>query len=199
MLPRPQRRDLYAADFDALSSDLAKAVRDFEPDLVIGIETGGARVADAMLAHLADADYVAVRLQRPATRLKSHLRIGSVVSRLPRPVADAARWLEVEARELALSRRPRHVEAAARELLATTSLARAAATAVRIIVVDDTIDSGRTLSTVSAAAVLARPTADVRTAVLASAWRNPPVRADYCLLDHTLLRMPWSHDAAPPA
>ncbi|MGY5882438.1 phosphoribosyltransferase family protein [Modestobacter lacusdianchii] len=199
MPARPHRRDLYASELETVSGHLAKAVRDFEPDLIVGIETGGARVAESMLEQLPGAAYIAVRLQRPATRLKSRLRLGSVVSRLPRRVADAARWLEVEVRESALSRRPAQPEVPARDLLRSTGLSDAAATAERILVVDDTIDSGRTLTTVAAAAAMARPTAEVRTAVLASAWRNPPVRADYCLFDHTLLRLPSSLDATPPA
>lgn len=196
---RPRRRDLYDADFRSLCDSLAAATSPFRPDLVVGIETGGARVAEVMLAPLDEPAFVSVRLQRPATKLKSRFRVGSVVSRLPRGVADALRWLEVESRELMVGRRPSDLDRDAQTLIDGSDLAKAAAPAQRILVVDDTIDSGRTLSVVRRAAELVAPGAEVRTAVLASAWHDPPVRADWCLLERTLLRMPWSLDASRPA
>ncbi len=193
---RPSRRDLYGEDFSALCADLVEATGSFAPDLVVGIETGGARVAEAMLAGLGRPAYVAVRLQRPATKAKSQLRLGGVIRRLPRPVADVLRWVEVEARELSLRRRTVDVDRMATGIEGLPRLRSAAAGARRVLVVDDTIDSGVTLSVVRRAAERSAPGADVRTAVLASTWRRPPVRPDYCLLDRTLLRLPSSLDAA---
>jgi hypoxanthine phosphoribosyltransferase len=105
--------------------------------------------------------------------------------------------MEVEARERMLIRRPVDVTPAAEEMVASSGLRAAAVGAQRILVVDDTVDSGRTLSTVTAAVRLVQPGAEVKTAVLASTWRRPPVRPDFCLLERTLLRMPWSFDASP--
>ncbi|TFV62797.1 UNVERIFIED_ORG: hypothetical protein E4P37_16440 [Bacillus sp. AZ43] len=195
MIRPPARRDLYGEGFGTVCGQLAEAVRDYGPDLVVGIETGGARVAEAMLATMGDPAYLSVRIQRPATKVKSSLRIGRLVSRLPRPLADGLRWAEVELRETSLRSRRPSVESTAQQLLGTTGLQHAAEKAQRILVVDDTIDSGRTLLTVRRAVELASPRAEIRTAVLASTWRRPPVRPDYCLFGRTLLRMPWSFDA----
>ncbi|MCZ2803678.1 phosphoribosyltransferase family protein [Modestobacter sp. VKM Ac-2983] len=196
MFKRPERRDVYGEDFDVLCRDLADDTRAFDADLVVGVETGGARVAEAMLPHLGNPAYATVRWQRPATKAKDRLGMGAVTSRLPRPLADALRWLEVEGRELALGRRPLVVQPGAESLLASSDLHARAATSRRILVVDDTVDSGLTLSVVTRAVEMAQPAAEVRTAVLASTWRRPPVRPDHCLLDRTLLRLPWSFDAA---
>ena len=196
MIRRPQRRDVYGKDFADLCADLAKATREFAPDLVVGIQTGGEHVAELMLPGLGNPEHVAVRLQRPATATKSNLRLGAVVGQLPRPVVDALRWLEVEARELSVGRRESPVDGAAAKLARTSALADLRPGVQRVLVVDDTVDSGRTLSTVVRAVQIAQPAAEVRTAVLASTWRRPPVRPDYCLHERTLLRMPWSFDAA---
>lgn len=170
----------------------------FAPDLVVGIETGGARVADAMVEGLGAPRLVGVRVQRPATKLKSRLDLGRFFSRLPRGVVDHLRWAEVEMREAMLRDRPAPVESAAGSLLATSGLQEAAVDARRILVVDDTIDSGRTLTIVTRAVEMVNPAAEIRTAVLASTWRRPPVQPDYCLYGRCLLRMPWSFDAQRP-
>ncbi len=43
---------------------------------------------------------------------------------------------------------------------------------------------------------MVNPLAEVRTAVLTSTWRRPPVVPDYLLFQRTLLRLPWSFDAS---
>lgn len=196
---RPDRRDVYADDFRRLCEALAGEVHPFRPDLVVGIQTGGAYVAEAMLARLGHPAYVAVRAQRPATRVKEKVRLGALVARLPRGVADILRWVEVEFRERGLRRTPAEDAVIDFSAAQADELRAAAAPARRILVVDDTIDSGRTLSGVTRAVRATAPEAEVRTAVLASTWSNPPVRADHCLFDRTLLRLPWSLDATPPA
>lgn len=198
MIRRPLHRDLYAGDFTDVCVQLAEAVGEFRPDLVVGIETGGARVAEGMVATLDHPDQVNVRVQRPATKVKSRLGVGRLAGRLPRAVVDRLRWAEVELREALVGSRPSPVESMACDLLATTRLRDAAADARRILVVDDTIDSGRTLSVVRRAVEMANPGAQIRTAVLASTWRKPPLEPDYCLFGRTLLRMPWSFDAQRP-
>ena len=66
----------------------------------------------------------------------------------------------------------------------------------RVLIVDDTVDSGKTLLAASEAVRRAiGEDVQIRTAVITSTWRNPPVRADYCLYDRTLVRFPWSFDA----
>ncbi|RBY84637.1 hypothetical protein DQ241_17690 [Blastococcus sp. TF02A-30] len=177
---------------------MAEAVAQFEPDLVVGIETGGARVAEAMVDGLGSPQLVGVRVQRPATKLKSRMSLGRLFSRLPRGVVDLLRWAEVEMREATLRSQGSSVESGARALLATSALQDAATGARRVLIVDDTIDSGRTLSVVKRAVELAEPAAEIRTAVLASTWRRPPVQPDYCLYGRCLLRMPWSFDAERP-
>jgi hypoxanthine phosphoribosyltransferase len=170
--------------------------RTYDPDLLIGIYTGGAVVAREMEASLPDAGRVDVRLQRPGTAIKSRLRIGTVLSRLPRPLANACRWLEVEFREATLRRGDVDYASASARLAKDPALRDAVQSAQRVLVVDDTVDSGRTLGTVRKAVMMIGPDLDVRTAVLASTWRRPPHRPDFCLYDRTLLRLPWSMDVA---
>jgi hypoxanthine phosphoribosyltransferase len=195
MKQRPQAVDLSARGFDEACRRLAEDIARFEPDLLVGIATGGAFVAEAMLAHLPSRPtLVTVKVQRPATSAKKALRLDAVVSRLPLSVTDLLRWLEVEYREATL-RSDVLTDPQRAAALAQECGLHGIAPSSRCVIVDDTIDSGRTVRLAEAAVALAHPRATITTAVLASTWRNPPVVPDVCLFDRTLLRLPWSLDA----
>ena len=191
----PRALDLYDQDFADACRRLAELVAPQRPDLLVGIATGGAWVAEAMQPHLPDAALLTITLQRPGTTVKDALRLGSGLSRLPRPVSNVLRWLEVEYREVSLRRQvPADLEERAAQVAADGGL-HTGQRFRRCGVVDDTLDSGRTLRLAAAAVALAQPAASITTAVLASTWRRPPVQPDVCLFDRTLLRLPWSLDA----
>jgi hypoxanthine phosphoribosyltransferase len=187
--------DLSARGFDEVCRRLAEDVACFEPDLVVGIATGGAYVAEAMLAHLPGRPtLVTVKIQRPATSAKEALRLSALVSSLPRSLADLLRWLEVEYREATLRTDVLPDPERTAELAEEIGLHTGAQTA-RCLIVDDTIDSGRTMRMAEAAVALAHPGIELKTAVLASTWRKPPVVPDFYLFDRPLLCLPWSMDA----
>lgn len=191
----PRALDLYEQDFDDACRRLADSVAPRRPDLLVGIATGGAWVAEAMQPHLPGVQLVTVRVQRPGTAAKQALRLGPALSQLPRRVSNVLRWLEVEYRETALrSEVPTDLEERAAEVARASDLP-AAAPFERVVIVDDTVDSGRTLRLAAAAVAHVQPSASITTAVLASTWRRPPVQPDVCLFDRTLLRLPWSLDA----
>lgn len=198
MWSSPPTRDVDQALFEQLCRDLAERTRDFDADAVVGIATGGEVVARAMQPFLTvGTDMAYIRLQRAGTSMKSVVRLDVLLRPLPRRLLDVMRWIEVEYREMAfrVSRAsrapvPEPVDPVALEALEPLR------SALRILVVDDTVDSGRTLRRALSLVNAVAPDAEVRTAVLTSTWRRPPVAPDYCLFTRTLLRMPWSFDAA---
>jgi hypoxanthine phosphoribosyltransferase len=190
----PATLDLDATRFDDACRALAEEVRQFEPDLVVGIATGGSVVARSVAPHLSGLPPVVdIELKRPSTRLKERVGAARLLGRLPRRAKNVLRWLEVEVREHALGRK-RDARERAEAHAPDAGFVAALQGAARTLVIDDTVDTGRTLVTAVELARAAEPAAEVRTAVLASTFRNPPVRADYCLFDRTLLRLPWSLD-----
>jgi hypoxanthine phosphoribosyltransferase len=191
----PATLDLDATRFEDACRGLADAVRQFEPDLVVGVATGGAVVARSVAPHLSGRPpVVEVELKRPSTRLKERVGAGRLLARLPGRAKNVLRWLEVEVREHALGRK-RDARERAEAHVPDAGLVDALRGAERTLVIDDTVDTGRTLVAAVELARAAEPAAELRTAVLASTFRDPPVRADYCLFDRTLLRMPWSLDS----
>lgn len=191
---RPVVRVLDADAFDSVCAELAAAVVSFDPDLLVGIATGGVHVARAAATHLAGSPpVVVVAFQRPSTKVKHRLGARRVLPRLPEVAKQWLRRWEVSAREALLGRRRPGPPPDAAELPAPDeALLRSAR---RVVIVDDTIDSGRTLRAAVDAVRKLNPEAAVRTAVLASTFKRPPVVADHCLYDRTLFTFPWSMDA----
>ena len=165
-------------------------------DGIVGIATGGEVVAREMQPLLPPGTAMAhVRLQRAGTGVKSDMRLDVLLRRAPRPLVDLLRWLEVEYRETAFRLGAVSPSATSHDPSALDDL-RPVREARRILVVDDAVDSGRTLRRAVSLVRAVAPDAEIRTAVLTSCWRRPPVVPDYCLFTRTLLRMPWSFDAA---
>lgn len=208
-LSKPTVRRVDPDDLRDLCQDLADRVRDFDPDVVVGIATGGADIAEHLVEALDGRPRLVItRSQRPGTRLKQRPLFSRLLKALPERLADPARWLEVEYREARyyLDRRRRRSARAdvtggqgrperTSRIENPELLAAAVAGAARVVVVDDTLDSGDTLVGVTRAVEVANPGAQVVTAVIATTWRRPPVQADHVLHPRMLLRLPSSFDA----
>lgn len=202
--PRPVVKGLDNGQLRALCAELAEQVRSFDPDVVVGIATGGVDVAMEIARSLGTAPPVLiVKSQRPGTRIKEGRLASSTIKSLPLPLANLARVLEVEYREVRyyarLSANGPDQALPASRIQGLDALAAGLVGAARVLVVDDTLDSGETMSGVLSATRSANPAAEVRSAVLATTWRRPPVTADYVLHPRLLLRLPSSFDARLPS
>ncbi len=161
----------------------------FMPDLVVGIATGGDYVAVRMFGWV---PHVSLTLQRPTTagKKRAGLLFG-LLRRLPRRVSDLLRI--AEARVLAL--RTPHVPRIELDPEFVSDL-RAAR---RILVVDDAIDSGATMSAVLEAVRSVEGVREVRSAALTVTTPRPLVSPDFALWrDGVLVRFPWSNDFRQP-
>lgn len=156
------------------------------PDLVAGIVTGGERVAREMFANV---QHTAVTCRRPSTAGKERMAWAmALVRRLPLRVRDALRM--AEARRLASKGHSQ-----TREVTVDDDARRMIAAAKAILVVDDAVDSGATLRTVTEAVRAINPSARVTTACLTVTTDRPVVNPDYTLYNNgTLIRFPWSMD-----
>lgn len=187
-------------EFESACAQLVTQSEGFDPDALVGIATGGAFVAAVMRRSLGDnVVHVDIRLSRPSTAWKERLQIHRVLRRLPKVANDSLRRLEVAMRERSPALRkfdPRGVEAGLH--LELTELQKIVGSK-RVLIVDDTVDSGKTLLMAREVVRRVVPDAEIRTAVIASTWGDPPVRPDHCLHERTLVRFFWSLDAGDPA
>lgn len=152
-------------------------------DVIVGIRRGGAFVAREMI----DTErYVEVGLSRPGTGRKKGL-VGRILPYLPTCVLDLLR--KIESRVLAKTGGEVPPFKLEKGLLDG---------AERVLVVDDAVDSGRTMAAVLRAIRRDYPRASVSTAALTITTPRPLLLPDFYLFNNqTLLRFPWSSDYKP--
>lgn len=186
---------LLNGDFEEACSRLEQrvAMSDFIPDCIVGIETGGRSVAERIFQ---SKPHYYTRQQRPSSVTKSG-RIGRLIRFLPRRVCD---WLRIfEARKLsadfARGCRNGEVMHSVREGARLVSVPDIGDYR-RMLVVDDAIDSGVTMSAVVTAIRDRYPDVEVRTAVITETDPNALIKADFSLYNNKILiRFPWSMDS----
>lgn len=186
--------------FDEVCAELMRHVLDDRaPDVLIGIRTGGLVVAEAMAkAAGGTMPVLAMTCRRPSSRHKpTSSRVRHLVAQLPRPLLDQLRVVE----HALLTRRPPTVphgeyQFDESELHDLDAWLAASGAAPSMLIVDDAVDSGTTLSVVLGAIRRRAPrTAAIRSAAITVTTERPLVHPDYALYHRQLCRFPWSLDA----
>lgn len=185
--------------FDGKCAELGRTVKTHHPgafDATVAIRTGGSRVCDSMAGVLSE-DYLGERhevsIRRPSTKKKDGF-IGRILPLFPRPLLDMMRI--AEAWTLNLQNRLHKPDQSAD---ATLGNGLAAILSDRntpeILIIDDAVDSGRTLAAVVRSILKANPNAKLTSAVITVTTSRPEVKPDFSLYsNHTLIRFPWSKD-----
>lgn len=180
-------------DFLLLCKKLAEQIKasGFNPDLIIGIKTGGSYVADAIAPFFPIAQKADVAIRRKSTASKKQPAIQAMVKLLPVCILNCLRILE--------SLITRHRRHATRE--GSVSLSAEADSFLTIgqrhvLIVDDAIDSGATIRKVTDSLSAKYPHCTFRIAVITVTTPNPIAKADFYLYNNnTLIRFPWAIDA----
>jgi hypoxanthine phosphoribosyltransferase len=187
------------AAFKSACADLRTLVeREFRPDVVIGIRSGGYYVAEAMLTDAwSQAALVPLTCRRVTTGVKNRVPgLRQVVSRLPASVADRIRLLEHRYVTLRKKPDPQRRTIDAEEANFLSGVLSRLHPRPSVLVVDDAVDSGATLFVVTQHLRQAAHGAEIRSAALTVTSAAPLARPDYALFHHVLFRFPWSLDAA---
>ncbi len=158
------------------------------PDVVIGIRTGGGYIADAVMKVLSGKHcrplYIEAFLQRSSTPRKKRLLSG-ILPFFPTWILDRLRIIE----SYMLARNVKN-DAVLPEVMFSGEISGG-----KILVVDDAIDSGRTMKAVLDSLVergVSRD--DIFTAVITVTTDSPLIKPDYYIYNKTLIRFPWSID-----
>lgn len=199
-LPAPGRiveldRDRFAA---ACADLFRRAAGDRRPDALVAIPTGGLFVAKAMVSTAGEIPILPLTCRRPTTSSWARsMAVRGVAAALPRAALDRLRVLEhaVLTRRAKATKPDRH-EFSEAELNALRLWLATAGDSPSLLVVDDAVDSGTTLSRVlRALRELSLPGADIRSAVISVTTERPRVQPTYALYHRQLCRFPWSLDA----
>lgn len=184
---------------EACAALMRLVVQDGCPDALIGIRTGGLHVAESMAKAAGyTVPVLSLTCRRPSTQYKTGVAaLKKLVTRLPRPVVDRLRVME----HALLTRKPQPVQPGdftfdSEELARLDDWLERAGDRPSLVVVDDAIDTGATLSRVlDAVAYHAPPTARIRSAVITVTTSRPWALPRYTLYRQQLCRFPWSLDA----
>jgi len=195
---------LDRSGFDAACGRLMEITqRECNPDVLVGIRSGGFHVAESMSkASARGLPVLSITCKRPTTRLKEATNlVKGLLTKLPRPVVDWLRGVEHKV----LTARPSKPKLGSRrfdeaELALLDQWLAMAGEHPSILIVDDSVDTGATLAVVQDVIRLRAPAgAIIRSAVITVTTENPVVAPDYTLLHRKLCRFPWSMDAQPQA
>jgi len=188
---------LLENDFESECKRLAyKVAGDFQPDLVVGIRTGGGYVGKRVHAALngnGNIRYFEVNIERGGTEIKRRINLRRILQVLPESVLNFLRVFEVFVLELIskvrVPKRHSHflVPDEIRDFLNEGGR--------NILLVDDCVDTGATLKCVLDFFKEGFGRGNrLRSAVITKAHKQPLVEVDYLLYNRVLIRFPWSFD-----
>lgn len=158
------------------------------PSLIIGVQSGGAEVSRRMRPDFADVPYAEVRISRPSTRQKEQGLTHRLLRLMPLWLCDVLRIAESKVGEW-------RSHSAVPQRIGQLALEAEVPAGSTILVIDDAIDTGATLQTLTQYLAERYPQAIVRIAVITVTTSSPVCDAHFALYrDHTLCRFPWSND-----
>lgn len=167
----------------------------WQPHLVIGIKSGGVYVAEPLFEELKKnypCIYNTVCLSRASTKKKRDFQIDIILKKLPYFLLNLLRNIEVFLFEFTKSKQ--YKEPLKNEVKMDKLLLEQINNSNNILLVDDAIDSGRTILIVKNMLLSINKNADIKVAVLTTTHKKPYINADFSLYSRILLRSPWSMD-----
>ena len=164
---------------------------DFQPDLVMGILEGGGQVVSNITKTLNSKNVVYIKLKRK-TRSKDFFLIGYLLKMLPYKFSNKLRLYES-------SRENRSMDSLNLNELTNQSLEFDLENIdlkniKTVLIVDDALDTGKTMFIVKNNLGSVLPNAEFKIAVISWTLENSIVKPDYYLFKNVLVRFPWSKD-----
>ncbi|MGG4548000.1 phosphoribosyltransferase family protein [Rossellomorea marisflavi] len=168
--------------------------REFKPDLIIGIKNGGAIVAKEMLKHeiFNDVEYDELILQRTSTKAKNKFKISSVLKLLPYSITNYFRIVEsVHNEKIYMKERKRKN---LKSVVLSQTMSNKIKKSMNILVIDDAVDSGRTMLSVKRAFENINSNLTIKTAAITVTYKEPLLNPEFYMENGVLIRFPWSND-----
>lgn len=189
---------LDSTALQSATTELANQMRhkDLQPDVIVGIKSGGWHVAKEMQKQFPTCPIAGIRSSRPSTKLKRRFKFKNILRILPYAITNQLRLLEHKKIEKnyfsGVGKKNRGIS----EDDATALIRRLpAGKEIKILIVDDAVDSGETLRSVSN--YINEKTsnqAKIFTAAITTTFIDPIQKPDFSLYYRTLCRFPWSDD-----
>lgn len=166
---------------------------DFQPDLIIGILNGGGFVLDNLISNdkFSSVTNKNFKLSR-GSRFRNFYVIQLILRWLPYSVLNKLRELESKKAKNTIDQLD-SMDVSSH--LTDVDFHNLTSKKVKnILIVDDAIDTGRTMFVISQKLKNAFPEAKIKVAVISWTLDNSIVKPDYYIFKDILVRFPWSKD-----
>ena len=178
--------------FSQKCSELISKI-DFQPDLVIGILNGGGYVANKfkILKKNKSVRFESIKLKRKS-KLKNKKITEIVLRILPYKVLNWLRVLESNRTRKTINEQ---LFNELKEYEVDFEFEVSSKKAINnILIIDDAIDTGKTMFVVKNSLDKLFPESQIKTAIISWTLDNSIVKPDYWLYKNILIRFPWSKD-----
>lgn len=186
----------YALKNEALSLCTKIQTDEFTPDIILGIATGGIYISqpikecfEAMKWH---GLYAEIKLSRQTTKIKKKINIKSILQKLPYPILNLLRILEVTLFEKTKLKQYNPNKESRVDV--PQNLQEKIKNATSLLLIDDAIDTGTTVLAIKNVIESLNPRIHIKVAVLTVTHNHPYIEPDYTNYRRTLLRCPWAED-----
>jgi hypoxanthine phosphoribosyltransferase len=187
---------LNPASFTKACISLAEEIeKSGNPDLIVTIPRAGEYIHNEILKNelFKTASHVNLTIQRPSTKHKQKLKIGKLLKILPVCINNFLRKSESFYQELVFYFALQKNKSV---LLFTEETKEKIELCNNIVIIDDAIDSGKSIDTVLSFIHKNNQNAHIRVAVITTTFTRPKVQPEISLFKHQLIRFHWSEDYA---
>ncbi|WP_390225275.1 phosphoribosyltransferase [Brenneria goodwinii] len=180
-------------DFHDLCDELSLLVKkNYTPDIIVGIATGGEVVAQSLSKHF-KVPLIIIKRQRNLTKYKSKFHLSKFLPYLPRSLNNFLRICEIKFNEKRFLFHNKLWDPC--DVILKSGDVSLLSGVNKILIVDDSVDSGSTMvDCIDFIRLYADETAILKTASLNVTFSEPVITPDFFLYKDVLIRFPWSND-----
>ncbi|WP_242135511.1 phosphoribosyltransferase [Aestuariivivens marinum] len=178
-------------DFLEGVNDLFEKI-DVVPDVIVQIKNAGAHFGDALRTRgeFNKVTYYSIKIQRKGEGLKKNFVFKFLMKILPYSILDELRKYESKRTEKSISKI--NLNCLSKETFKINIEHNP--DLKNILIIDDAIDTGKTMFLIKRSLEKQFPKAAVKTAVLSWTIEKSIIKPDYFLYKNVLVRFPWSKD-----
>ena len=180
---------------EAFSNSSAKLISkiDFQPDIIVGILNGGGYVVEE-IKRAKEFDQVRIELVKLNKRkgLKNNPVVKFVLNSLPTVITDKLRVLESKKARKSINNLD--LDSLNNYSIDLKFDSDTKEKIKSILIIDDAIDTGKTMFVIKNNLSKSFPNAEIKTAIISWTIQTSIVKPDYWLYKNILVRFPWSID-----
>ena len=181
---------LNKASFLTKCNELCSRI-DFRPNLVVGILEGGGHVVNEIAKTLKSKNVTFIKLKRK-TGSKEFILMGYLLKVLPYKFLNKLRFYESSRAKKSMN--SLNLDELSKQSLEFNLENIDLEKIKNILIVDDAIDTGKTMFVVKNSLDSKMHNAEIKTAVISWTLEDSLVKPDYHLYKNVLVRFPWSKD-----